>query len=580
MLASGADDHAVKLWDPATGQELRTLSGHSDWVTGLAFSPDGKTLASGGFDDKIKFWDVSGGSNIRTIDGQSGPIGALAFSNDGTTVASANGDDSVALWDVGTGNLLHKFVGHTNDVNDVAFTPDGKILVSASTDGTARLWTVSTGEQRAALIAFTDGSSLAVTPVGFFNSSSEQAEENLNVRINDRVVGIASFRETFYRPDLVQKALEGEDVSHYGSIDNVELSPVVEFENLPATETSPNLKMTLKLTNGGGGFGPVRVFWNGTVIQQDSDLPTLGDTLTRSYSVPLLGGNNELRATAFNSDGSMWSDAHASVTANLPPLPKTATAHGTLHAIVIGIKDFPKATEHNLKYPVADAALIAKTLNEKAGPLFQKLDVQLLTATDQTDKAHIVQALQAMQAAAKPDDEFVFYAASHGIVVDNQYYIATSDIDPAKPADLAAHALSAKELSDLLANIHAAKKLVILDTCDAGAASEALGANAGVTTQTAATILGRSYGFTVLAATASNQEALEGGYKDHGLFTYVVNDGLSGKAADAATGVVSTFLLADYVDVTVPTLAQTVLHRAQQPTAQKSGQTFSVTKVR
>jgi len=94
------------------------------------------------------------------------------------------------------------------------------------------------------------------------------------------------------------------------------------------------------------------------------------------------------------------------------------------------------------------------------------------------------------------------------------------------------------------------------------------------------TILGRTFGLTVLAATNSNQEAIEGGYQGHGLFTYVVADGLSGKAADATTGVVSSFLLADYVGDQVPLLAQTVLHRDQQPTPVESGQSFPVTKVR
>ena len=94
------------------------------------------------------------------------------------------------------------------------------------------------------------------------------------------------------------------------------------------------------------------------------------------------------------------------------------------------------------------------------------------------------------------------------------------------------------------------------------------------------TILERTFGLTVLAATTSNQDAIEGGYQGHGLFTFVVADGLAGRAADATTGIVSSFLLADYVGEQVPLLAQTVLHLTQQPTPVKSGETFPVTKVR
>jgi len=55
-LASGSGDKTIKLWEVATGRELRTLSGHTYYVNSVAFSPDGKTLASGSDDRTIKLW--------------------------------------------------------------------------------------------------------------------------------------------------------------------------------------------------------------------------------------------------------------------------------------------------------------------------------------------------------------------------------------------------------------------------------------------------------------------------------------------------------------------------------------------
>jgi WD40 repeat protein len=60
LLASGSDDTTIKLWEVATGREVRTLTGHTDWVRSVAFSPDGRLLASGSNDKTIKLWYVSG----------------------------------------------------------------------------------------------------------------------------------------------------------------------------------------------------------------------------------------------------------------------------------------------------------------------------------------------------------------------------------------------------------------------------------------------------------------------------------------------------------------------------------------
>src|ERR1700730_8787370 len=69
ILASGSVDQTIKLWDTATGRELRALKGHTGTVTGVAFSADDKVLASSSVDQTIKLWDVATGHELRTLKG-------------------------------------------------------------------------------------------------------------------------------------------------------------------------------------------------------------------------------------------------------------------------------------------------------------------------------------------------------------------------------------------------------------------------------------------------------------------------------------------------------------------------------
>ncbi|MEH2200540.1 WD40 repeat domain-containing protein, partial [Nostoc sp.] len=145
-LASGGYDNTIKLWDVSTGKAIKTLTGHSSTVRGIVFSPDGKTLASGSYDKTIKLWDVSTGKAIKTLTGHSSRVFSVVFSPDGKTLASGSLDNTIKLWDVSTGKAIKTLTGHSSSVNSVVFSPDGKTLASGSDDKTIKLWDVSTGK--------------------------------------------------------------------------------------------------------------------------------------------------------------------------------------------------------------------------------------------------------------------------------------------------------------------------------------------------------------------------------------------------------------------------------------------------
>jgi WD40 repeat protein/serine/threonine protein kinase len=140
----------IKIWDRATGKELLPpMLGHFGPVVGVAYSPDGKTLASAGWDKTVKLWDAATGKELPTLPlrGHGSYISSVAFSPDSKVAASASGDNTVKLWDAATGQLLETLRGHSRALSAVAFSPDGAHLASASYDRTVKLWDTTTHKE-------------------------------------------------------------------------------------------------------------------------------------------------------------------------------------------------------------------------------------------------------------------------------------------------------------------------------------------------------------------------------------------------------------------------------------------------
>ncbi len=185
LLASGGDDHVVRIWDTETGKVVYSLDGHTDWVRDALFTSDGKTLITAGDDGRVITWDatqkmrrsyllslahpvhaiditpddshvavvgfktaihivdIATGLTKREIKAPHHDLCAVAISHGGRMFAVACGDGHVHIhrWD--DGKRLRELHGHKRRIKTLAFMPHAQRLLSAGEDRTVRVWDIN-----------------------------------------------------------------------------------------------------------------------------------------------------------------------------------------------------------------------------------------------------------------------------------------------------------------------------------------------------------------------------------------------------------------------------------------------------
>lgn len=125
-----------------TGKTLRELEipESSYNFFSLAFSPDNQILASGSEDNTIKIWQPATGNLIKTLEGHTGSVHSVAITSDNKILVSGSEDQTIKLWEIETGEEICTLTGHSGIIYSIAISPDNQTIVSGSQDGTIKIW--------------------------------------------------------------------------------------------------------------------------------------------------------------------------------------------------------------------------------------------------------------------------------------------------------------------------------------------------------------------------------------------------------------------------------------------------------
>lgn len=153
LALSGSHDKTLKLWDTATGDCLRTFEGNTNIVHTACLSADGRLALSCSYgdytrderSDTLKVWEVSTGHCLNTIDEPLMSLHCACLSADGRLMLSAS-DRTLKLWELSSAKCLRTFEGHRSFVRSLALSADGRLALSGSEDTTLRLWEESSGK--------------------------------------------------------------------------------------------------------------------------------------------------------------------------------------------------------------------------------------------------------------------------------------------------------------------------------------------------------------------------------------------------------------------------------------------------
>ena len=223
-LLEDVRDKSIKVWDAKDGTLVKELSGHCDFLMGLAISGDGTLVVSGGGDYHVRVWNLSIDAADLRRPGEMLWVSTLDPSVDGRRAVSASDDAKVRIWDLESRKCLVQWTGDGPQIaSEATLSKDGRIVASAWEDGRVRIWDATDGKllhdlsghlEPVNTIGLTRDGSIAVSGAGAAMSDAEYlgTERDHSIRVWRLDTG-AAVRVLKGHTDLVSRVVVSPDNS-------------------------------------------------------------------------------------------------------------------------------------------------------------------------------------------------------------------------------------------------------------------------------------------------------------------------------------------------------------------------------
>ncbi len=620
----------VQVYEVASGKLLTQINVSERGTSHLAISSNNKYLAVGhgkidlsrgkakgqtigtvmgksiGMYQAIAVFDIATGKEIKSVNTGSAFLQAIEFKPGSSRLVSADFNGGLKAYDFPSGDLVKEFKGHRSHIKSIAFNKQGTLLVSGSMDGTARMWNAETGEEIASYIT-TDSLNFAAVTKDNNYYVSKDAIQKIHFVKGDNVFLFEQYDLNFNRPDLVLKKLNGspELIEAYRSAYKKRIAkmglteadlkldqpnPELTLSHLPEEVSTQKSKIvyTLSATDPKNKLSTIQVLINDVPVfgTDGISVTALNQTsLQKEIEVELTYGQN-LITTFVTNDKGMESGRQS-----FELFYEGEMAKSDLYVIAIGASEFEqglKQPQLNLNYASKDATDVSAAFKTKAD-LFA--NIYNFSLTNQQVTLPNIHALGAELKKTKPNDVVMVFFAGHGLLdKDLNYFLSTYNVNFNNPAE---NGLPYHELSGLLDNIAARKKLIFIDACHSGEVDKESVLSVAAKTEKPKegmvfravgnkTIQGKtglenslelmkhlfadlrkSSGTTIISAAGGTEVAIENDIWKNGAFTFCLLNGLkSGKADLNHDGSIMLSELKDYMYKAVPELT----HGTQQPT--------------